>query len=72
MSGSPLVPLSQRIDGAKDTVIDNVKLIGLQRLAPKPTIKTSAIRFIIASVNAYLCLREDPAAVSLSVYPSPL
>ena len=30
MSGSPLVPLSQRIDGPKDTVIDNIKLIRLR------------------------------------------
>ena len=29
MSGSPLVPLSQRIDGSKNTIIDNVKLVGL-------------------------------------------
>jgi len=28
MSGSPLVPLSQRIEGPKNTIIDNVKLVG--------------------------------------------
>src|SRR4029077_9103242 len=30
MSGSPLAPLSQRIDGPKNTIIDNVKLVGLR------------------------------------------
>ena len=30
MSGSPFVALSQRIDGLKNTVIDNVKLVGLR------------------------------------------
>ena len=29
MSGPPFVPLSQRICRSKDTVIDNVKLVGL-------------------------------------------
>ena len=30
MSGSPFIALSQRIDGLKNTVIDNVKLVGLR------------------------------------------
>jgi len=30
MSGSPFVALSQRIDGLKNTVIDNIKLVGLR------------------------------------------
>ena len=30
MSGSPFVALSQRIDGLKNTLIDNVKLVGLR------------------------------------------
>ena len=30
MSGSPLAPLGQRIEGSKDTVIDNIKLVGLR------------------------------------------
>ena len=30
MSGSPFVTLSQRIDGLKNTVIDNIKLVGLR------------------------------------------
>ena len=36
MSGSPLVPLSQRIDGSKDTIIDNVKLVGLRDRCAQP------------------------------------
>ena len=48
MNGPPLVSLGQRICGSKDTVIDNVKLVGLYNVALRPTIKTSAIRFIIA------------------------
>jgi hypothetical protein len=30
MNGSPLVPLSQRIERPKDTVIYNIKLVGLR------------------------------------------
>ena len=30
MSGSPFVALSQRIDRSKNTVIDNIKLVGLR------------------------------------------
>ena len=36
MSGSPLVPLSQRIDGSKDTIIDNVKLVALRDRCAQP------------------------------------
>jgi hypothetical protein len=36
MSGSPLIPLSQRIDGSKDTIIDNVKLVALRDRCAQP------------------------------------
>ena len=36
MSGSPLVPLSQRIDGSKNTIIDNVKLVALRDRCAQP------------------------------------
>ena len=36
MSGSPLAPLGQRIEGSKDTVIDNIKLIALRDHCAQP------------------------------------
>ena len=36
MSGSPLVPLSQRIDGSKNTIIDNVKLVAPRDRCAQP------------------------------------
>ena len=36
MSGSPLAPLGQRIEGSKDTVIDNIKLVGLRGRSAQP------------------------------------
>jgi len=36
MNGSPLVPLSKRIDGSKDTIIDNVKLVALRDRCAQP------------------------------------
>ena len=72
MHEPPLVSLGQRICRSEDTVIYYVKLVARTTIAPRPTIKTSAIRFIIAKVNAGLYPPEDPAAVSLSVCPSPL
>ena len=73
MSGSPLVPLSQRIDGSKNTIIDNVKLVALRDRCAQPDNQNECYSFHnCKAFNACLCPREDPAAVSLSVCPSPL
>jgi len=47
MSGSPLVPLSQRIDGSEDTIIDNVKLVGLRDRCAQPDNQNECYSFHI-------------------------
>jgi hypothetical protein len=72
MSGSPLVPLSKRIDGSKDTIIDNVKLVALRDRCAQPDNQNECYSFHkVQTFNACLCPREDQAAASLAVYRSP-
>ena len=47
MGGSPLVPLSQRIEGSKNTVIDNVKLVALRDRCAQPDDQNECYSFHI-------------------------